>query len=209
MPKSIDSSLHKSRIKRDGLPAGTPAPEFALPGLYGGTFSLRNWKGSKVLLVFVDPACGPCAEIASELQSKHASGANVQIVAISRGELEPNLSKVTELGLTFPILLQNAWEISRDYGIFAFPVAYLIDEQGIIAQNVAVGGEAILRMLRDAKSRIELRLEARLRELESELLKGQEELRTLDQRRQYLIEAILRISGAKQALVELSEHITE
>ena len=55
--------------------------------------------------------------------------------------------KIAEHGLTFPVALQRHWEISRDYGIFATPVGYLIDERGVIAADVAVGAKAILALV--------------------------------------------------------------
>ena len=44
-------------------------------------------------------------------------------------------------------MLQQQWEISRKYAMFATPIAYLIDEQGVIARDVAVGTDAILSLL--------------------------------------------------------------
>ena len=38
------------------------------------------------------------------------------------------------------------WEISLQYAMFATPIAYLIDEQGILASDVAVGVEPILAL---------------------------------------------------------------
>ena len=66
---------------------------------------------------------------------------------ISKGEPKENRAKVKEHGLTFPVVLQQQWEISRRYAMFATPAAYLIDEKGDIAHDVAVGIEAILDLL--------------------------------------------------------------
>jgi hypothetical protein len=66
---------------------------------------------------------------------------------VSRQGAEANRQKVEELGLTFPVVLQRLWEISRLYGMFATPIGYLIDEQGILAADVAVGPEAIMALL--------------------------------------------------------------
>ena len=44
------------------------------------------------------------------------------------------------------MLLQKQWEVSRDYAFFATPVAYLIDETGAIAADVAVGVDAVLEL---------------------------------------------------------------
>ena len=69
---------------------------------------------------------------------------------ISKGEAKENRAKVKEHGLTFPIVLQQQWEISRRYAMFATPVAYLIDETGIISHDVAVGTDAIQALMNRA-----------------------------------------------------------
>jgi peroxiredoxin len=138
--------LHTSRLNRSGLKAGTPAPDFCLPRLDGGELSLADYRGRRVLLVFSDPECGPCAQVAPELERLHRQATDLQVLMVSRREPEANRSKVAELGLTFPVVLQKSWEISLKYAIFATPVGYLIDEEGVIAADVAKGVEPILAL---------------------------------------------------------------
>jgi peroxiredoxin len=66
---------------------------------------------------------------------------------VSRGDQEAHRQKAAEHKLTFPIVLQKQWEISRAYAMFATPIAYLIDEAGMIAADVAVGVEPIRALL--------------------------------------------------------------
>ena len=140
-------SLARSKIKRDGLKAGTPAPEFRLPRLDGrGELALSELKDKAVLLVFSDPHCGPCQALAPELEKFHRTHPATQVLMLSRGEPKENRAKVKEHGLTFPIVLQQQWEISRQYAMFATPIAYLVDEKGIIAHDVAVGAEPIMAL---------------------------------------------------------------
>ena len=73
----------------------------------------------------------------------------VEVVMISRGEPKENRVKVKEHGLTFPVVLQQRWEISRLYAMFATPIAYLIDESGVVERNVVVGVEPILDLMAD------------------------------------------------------------
>jgi peroxiredoxin len=170
-------SLAKSKLKRDGLKAGTPAPDFHLPRLDGhGDLSLSDLLGRRVLIVFSSPHCGPCNTLAPELEKfyrQHGAAARSpspggegrgegelpfpgQVVMISKGEPKENRAKVKEHGLTFPIVLQQQWEISRRYAMFATPIAYLIDEHGIITHDVAVGVEPILSLLSGAVSQKKL-----------------------------------------------------
>jgi peroxiredoxin len=143
-------SLADSKLNRNGLPAGTPAPGFLLPALEGGALSLEQFRGRPVLLVFSDPQCGPCSQLMPHLEQFHRRTGEVQVLMISRGEPEANRAKAAEHGLTFPILLQKQWEISRAYGMFATPIAYLLDEEGETIADVAVGVEAILTLLAGA-----------------------------------------------------------
>ena len=58
----------------------------------------------------------------------------------------PSGNAVQALGLTFPIVVQRQWEVSLLYAKFATPIAYLIDERGILLSDVAVGVEPILAL---------------------------------------------------------------
>ena len=142
-----DPSLARSRLNRNGLQAGTIAPDFQLPRVEGGELSLADLRGGLVLLVFSDPDCGPCDELAPRLQEIHLRRPDVQVLVVSKRDVEANRAKVAALGLTFPIVLQRQWEISLLYAKFATPVGYLIDEQGILASDVAVGVGPILALV--------------------------------------------------------------
>src|SRR5260370_933586 len=57
----------------------------------------------------------------------------VAVVMISKGAPKENRAKVKEHGPPFPVVLQQQWEISRRHAMLATPVAYIIDEAGVIA----------------------------------------------------------------------------
>jgi peroxiredoxin len=149
--KAAGLAVTDSRIKRDGLSRGTSAPNFNLPDLQGKDHSLADLRGKRVVLVFSDPECGPCQTLAPSLQDLHETHGDLQVIVVSKGSPEANRKKASEHGLTFPVLLQKNWEVSREYAMFATPVGYLIDERGRIAKDVAVGGEAILALANGAK----------------------------------------------------------
>jgi peroxiredoxin len=140
-------TLADSRLQRDGLAKGTPAPDFRLPRVEGGDLSLSDYRGMKVLLVFSDPHCGPCDALAPDLEKAHGRNIDVQVLMVSRGEVGANRDKARQYKLTFPIVLQRKWEISKLYAMFATPIGYLIDEEGNTAAEVAVGAEGILALL--------------------------------------------------------------
>jgi peroxiredoxin len=146
----INKGLAYSRINRTGLKAGTRAPGFRLPRLDGGDLALEDCRDRRVLLVFSDPECGPCEELAPHLEEFHRHNPDIQILMISRGEAKTNRKKAKALGLTFPIVLQRQWEVSMLYGMFATPIAYWIDEHGVLAADVAAGVEPIRTLMASA-----------------------------------------------------------
>jgi peroxiredoxin len=97
--------LTRSKIARNGLKAGTPAPLFRLPRLGGGELALEDLPGSRVLLVSSDPHCGPCELLAPQLDHWHRDHPDTRVVMISRGEPKENRAKVKEHGFAFPVVL--------------------------------------------------------------------------------------------------------
>jgi peroxiredoxin len=144
--------LNESHIERNGLKAGTRAPDFHLPDLKGHSVSLEDYHGRHVFLVFSDPHCGPCDDLGPHLARLHQEHRNngMAIILVGRGSKEENRSKAEQFGYQFPVVLQDKWKLSKEYGIFATPVAFLISENGVIAKDVAVGTEAILALADDA-----------------------------------------------------------
>ena len=141
-----DRSLAGSRLNRNGLPVGAAAPSFTLPRLDGGELSLSDYAGRAVLLVFSDPDCGPCNVLAPQLERLSKKRPGVSVVMVSRGDPDRNRRKAAEHGVTFPVVLQEQWKLSREYAKFATPIAYLIDAEGRIAADVALGIDAILAL---------------------------------------------------------------
>jgi peroxiredoxin len=140
--------LTRSRLIRDGLAPGTTAPEFTLPGVNGPEVSLAAYRGRRVLLVFSDPNCDPCNQLTPELVKLHrrVRDDGLALVMVSRGDPTENQQKCEQERVGFPVGLQRGWRLSREYGIFSTPVAFLIDEQGVIADKVAVGADEILAL---------------------------------------------------------------
>ncbi len=146
-----EKPLSASRIVRDGLKAGTPAPTFSLLDINGRTVSLEEYRGRRVLLVFSDPNCGPCDQVAPGLarfDSKHANN-GLSVIMVARGDVEENRKKAEQHGIKFPVVVQEKWRLSKEYGIFSTPVAFLVDEGGLIAKDVAIGPEKIMALAQE------------------------------------------------------------
>jgi len=98
----------------------------------------KDKESSKVTLRQIAP------ELARLHRQHEANG--LALVMVGRGDAEENRKKARQNGFDFPIVLQKKWELSKQYGIFATPVAFLINEEGVIARDVATGADAILEL---------------------------------------------------------------
>ena len=90
-----------------------------------------------MLLVFSDPHCGPCEDLAPHLVRIHREyrDEGLVVLMVTRGDVEENRRKADRSGFEFPVAIQDRWKLSKEYGIFAMPVAFLIDQEGIIIEG--------------------------------------------------------------------------
>lgn len=135
-----------------GLPVGTLAPTFVLSTLNEEQITLEALQalGKPIVLLFSDPACGPCSALLPEIghwQREHAS--KVVIALISRGTAEVNRLKVTEYGLTH-VLLQQDREVAQAYQAYGTPSAVLVRRDGTIGSPIAAGTDAIRDLVANA-----------------------------------------------------------
>ena len=131
---------------------GFPAPDFALENLAGETVRLSDLRGQVVVVNLWASWCGPCRAEMPALQrlheTLHADGLVVLGVNSTAQDVEADARGfVTDVGVTFPILLDRADDVSQTYRLRALPSTFIVDRHGAIA-SVMIGGplsEAVLR----------------------------------------------------------------
>lgn len=132
-----------------GLPAGSLAPPFSLARLDGGSASLHGMRqsGRPIVLIFSDPACGPCAQLMPSINQWTAAYADtLQIFVVSRGSPQDNAKKVEGLPKV-AVLLQGDREVAEQYKVVATPSAVMIDGNGLVAGPLAMGSKDIEAMV--------------------------------------------------------------
>jgi methylamine dehydrogenase accessory protein MauD len=135
-----------SRVGRSGLKPGRKAPNFTLPSVEGEEVSLVDYQGRTVLLVFVQPGCGPCKSVVPALNRVDASG-EAQVLAINKADPEQARRWAEETGATFPVLVQENLDVSKRYEMLATPFGFLIDQHGVIASAGIVNNGKHVRFL--------------------------------------------------------------
>jgi methylamine dehydrogenase accessory protein MauD len=135
-----------------GLPVGAEAPEFLLPDLDGELASLASLRtdGLPVLLLFSNPACGPCASLLPAVgRWQHELRNELVVALVSTGAIDDNRAHAEEHELT-RMLLAPDHEVAFDYEAGGTPMAVLVDPDGTVASPLAQGADAIVALVAGA-----------------------------------------------------------
>lgn len=133
-----------SRLLGDAVRVGAPAPTFALAALDGNRLTLADYRGSVVLINFWTTWCPPCRTEMPALQKVFGQYQDQGFVVLAvnvtemddRAEVAPF---VEELGLTFPILLDEESRVSEDlYHILGLPTSVFIGRDGVV-RDIYIG----------------------------------------------------------------------
>jgi methylamine dehydrogenase accessory protein MauD len=123
---------------------GEVAPEVKLPDLEGDTVDLADFRGEKTLVLFWNPGCGFCQQMLPHLKEweRNPPEEAPNLFVVSAGTKEAN----EEMGLSSPVVLDQNFATGRAFGVGGTPSAVLVDEEGKIASEVAVGAPAVLEL---------------------------------------------------------------
>lgn len=104
----------------------------------GERLALSDFRGQTVLLNFWYTTCPPCLEEMPDFQiiSEEYADDDFVILAVNRRESAALVSDFAdELGLTFPLLLDEDGDINFDYFVSGYPTSYLIGADGVILDS--------------------------------------------------------------------------
>jgi peroxiredoxin len=129
---------------------GEEAPEVKLPDLDGNTVQLADFRGQQTLVLFWNPGCGFCQQMLPELKQweSEAPESAPRIVVVSAGTEEAN----KEMELTSPVLLDQSFATGRAFGASGTPSAVLVDAEGKVASEIAVGAPGVLELAEASRS---------------------------------------------------------
>src|SRR5215211_575443 len=123
---------------------GEPAPEVKLADLEGTTVELKDFRGQQTLVLFWNPGCGFCQQMLPEIkqwEENRPEGAP-ELLFVSAGTEEAN----RDMKLSSKVVLDQQFAAGRAFGASGTPSAVLVDAEGRIASEVAVGAPAVLSL---------------------------------------------------------------
>jgi cytochrome c biogenesis protein CcmG, thiol:disulfide interchange protein DsbE len=112
---------------------GQTAPEFSLASLTGSAVSLNTYRGHPVVVNFWATWCEPCKQEMPALQAEAAS--NQDLVVLGVDSIEPAVKVkpfVDQLGINFPILLDQDGSVVGEYEVIGMPTSFFIDRSGVL-----------------------------------------------------------------------------
>jgi peroxiredoxin len=123
-----------------GITVGDTAPDFTLPGTGERSYSLSEYRGQPVVLVFYPGDNTPvCTKQLTSYTSDigQFEGVNAQVLAISPQSVESHDGFATKHGFKFPLLADTDKRVAALYGTLGplgFPrrSVFVIDAEGVI-----------------------------------------------------------------------------
>jgi len=113
---------------------GSPAPDFTVELIEGGTFTLSETRGRPVVLNFWASWCDPCREEIPDISAYAESHPDVSVVGVAVTDLEEDARAFAEeIDASYPLALGTP-EVEDAYPTFGLPNTVIIDEEGVITQ---------------------------------------------------------------------------
>jgi peroxiredoxin len=112
--------------------AGTTPPPFAGPTL-GGTLAMTDVRGKVVFVNFWASWCVECRPEMPALERLHREFGPRGLAIVGVNAREPATAVrryATELGLTFPLVLDPDGTITTRYGVIGLPATFLVGRDG-------------------------------------------------------------------------------
>jgi peroxiredoxin/uncharacterized membrane protein YphA (DoxX/SURF4 family) len=124
---------------------GEPVPEFALTDISGRPVDSTDLKGRQTLVAFWSMTCPHCRKMMDEIREweKAKEPADPEIVVFSDGDPEEH----KEFGLSSPILIDRGYAVAEKFGMFGTPSAVLVNEDGKIVSETAIGAPNIWALI--------------------------------------------------------------
>lgn len=131
------------------LTPGTPAPQFTLPAAGGGTVTLADYAGQKVIIYFYPKASTPgCTTQACDFRDNLASltSHGYAVLGISPDSVKALDTFTENQELTFPLLSDEDHAVAEAYGAWGEKKNYGKTYVGLIRSTLVINEKGIIEV---------------------------------------------------------------
>ena len=123
------------QARRSATFVGEAAQDFSLHDLKGRTFRLRDLRGKIVLLDFWASWCGPCRIDLPHIEALQREYSREDLIVLGINSESAPLARsfMQQQGYSFPSLVDEGYEVSRQYQATSLPTIVIVDREGSIA----------------------------------------------------------------------------
>ena len=131
IPAPVLASGYQARLIR--VKKRPEAPRFAMTGLDGKFYMLKDFRGKVVVLNFWATWCPPCRSEMPSIESlwNKVKDKSIAVIGLHVGpSRRAAMAFARKNGLTFPILVDSDRDVSAHYGVRSMPTTVIIGPEG-------------------------------------------------------------------------------
>lgn len=116
---------------------GNLIPEFSVEDIHGHTVTDADLKGKEALAIFLAKNCRHCKQMAEEIvrreEGEHPNARDLFVFSDS------DVETLRNYGLSSRVIYDPGFELAKSFGMYGSPSAVLINEEGRIVSESAIG----------------------------------------------------------------------
>ncbi len=127
------------------LKIGESIPEFSMKDVHGREITPQTFQGKRTLVTFWSTTCPHCISMVRDLQEwdREKGADDPNLLVFSEGDEEMH----RDIGLKSPIILDEGYKTAEKFGMSGTPSAVLINENGKIISETAIGASNIWALI--------------------------------------------------------------
>ena len=150
--KTVSKSIKKSvkKVTSVTLKVGANAPQFTMPSTEGGTISLKELLGSRVVLYFYPKDMTPgCTVEAHEFSAiaKQFRKQGTMVFGVSPDSIESHHKFIKKDKIAFPLLSDEGHKVAEAYGVWIKKSMYGREYMGIERATFVIGKDGRLEQV--------------------------------------------------------------
>ncbi len=124
---------------------GESIPDFKVTDLNGRELTKKSFEGHRTVVAFSSPGCSHCGQLMREIKEWEAErrSNDPHLVVFTDGDADHE----KKLGLRSSMVIDKGFSLSGRFGMRGVPSAVLIDEDGIIVSEAAIGSANIWSLM--------------------------------------------------------------